>query len=95
MFASHLSGPISLRTRFLRSIVARINATVVHRTIDSNPVGSVNPFRIFEGRACWKGGCDLDPAILFLRDNADLVGDFRQILILAQHQCDIERAAVR
>lgn len=72
-------------------VVTGIEATVVGGPIDPNPVGPIDAASIVIGRADGKSTGDLDPAVLLHGDGADLVGNFGEVLILAEDQGDIVR----
>src|SRR5712692_4303039 len=67
-------------------VVAPVEAGIVGGTVDPDPVGLIDPAPI---ERCWarrEGGGDLDPPSLLARDRPDLLGNLRQVLILAQYE---------
>lgn len=73
-------------TTAFRAIVATIQARVIHRPLDPDPVCLVNAAPIVCRRTIRKSGSNLDPTVLLLGDRPNLVSDFRKILILAEDQ---------
>src|SRR3990170_674427 len=78
-----------------RAVVATINATIVERSVDLDPVGVVDASLVPACRAYRIGTRDLDPALLFARDGTNLVGHLDEVLVLAEDHRDVEGAAVR
>src|SRR3989441_7767869 len=70
-------------------VVPPVQACVVGRPIDPDPVGLVDPASVPTGWARGKSARDLDPAVLFPSYDADLLGYLREVLVLTQNQSDV------
>src|SRR5439155_8757752 len=89
------ASPIARNVRRQASpVVPPVQARVVGRTVDPDPVGLVDAAAVPAGWAGRKRAGDLDPPVLLPRDLSYLVRHLREILILAQNQPDVVRPAV-
>lgn len=77
-----------------RSMISPIEARVVDRPVNRNPVGLVDPAAIPACGADGKGAGDFQPAPLLPRNDPDLFGHLGQVLILAEDQSHIIFATV-
>ena len=68
----------------LGTVVAWIEAGVVSRAIDPNPVSPVDPLTILCDRTDRESAGHLEPPVLRSSNVPDLPRDFRQILVLAE-----------
>ena len=76
----------SLRSLGLPAVISPVKALVVELSVDPDPVGLVDPPAVPAGRTLRKGTGDLDPPSLFLCDCSNLLGNLREILILAHDE---------
>jgi hypothetical protein len=76
-------------------IVLRINAGVVHLAINRDPIGAVDPALVGRGWAFWVCARHFDPTVLLRGNDANLVGDLRQILVLTKHNGHVVLSAMR
>src|SRR5436305_1551945 len=75
-------------------IIAAVDAGVVSRSVNAEPIGFVDASAIFAGRTGWKRTRHFDPSLLFAGDHADLLSDFRKILVVAKNNSDLVFVAV-
>ena len=81
-----------LRSSAFRAVVSFVKAPIIEVSINRDPVGLVNATAILRRRTLRKSTSYLDPASLISCDCSNLIGNFREILILAHHKCHIVRA---
>ena len=90
--------PTQASLRYVRwgapPVVTPIEAGIVGRTTDTDPVGLVDSAAVWAGPTQRKRAGQLDPAILLAGDHTNLVSGLRKILVLAQDQSDVVLAAV-
>ena len=67
-------------------LVPPVQACVVGRTVDPDPVGLVDPTAVAAGRTRGERSRDLDAAALLTGDRPDLVRNLREVLTLARIQ---------
>lgn len=85
-----------LRDESLRSkVIEWVDAGVVRRAIDLNPVGPIDSADVWTLRTVRECARHLDPPALLARHRADFVGDFGQVLVLAEHERDVVFLAMR
>jgi len=82
-------------SRTLLAVIVGIEAGIVQRAVDPNPIRLIDAPPVSTGRTDRKRGSDLDPAVLLQRDQANLIRDFREVLILAEDQRYVVLLAVR
>src|SRR2546425_10063077 len=88
-------SPVARNVRRRASpVVPPVQTCVVGRPIDPDPVGLVDPASVPTGWARGKSARDLDPAVLFPSDGADLLGYLREVLGLTPNQSDVVLRAV-
>ena len=75
-------------------VVSLVEALIIEVSINRDPVGLVDPSAILRRRTLRKCTSDLYPASLVSCDCSNLVGNFREILILAHDKRDIVRATM-
>ena len=83
-----------LRSSAFRAVVALVKALIVKVSINRDPVGLVNATAILRRRTLRKSTSYLDPSPLTSCDCSNLIGNFREILILAHDKCHIVRATM-
>ena len=71
------------------AVVAGVDAGVVRRAVDANPVGAVDAAVIAAGGAIGESAGDLDPSVLLGGDHSNFRRRFGQILVLTEHQGDV------
>jgi hypothetical protein len=64
-------------------VISRVNAAVIHCSINSDPIGVVDSSSIPGRGTVWEGASNLDPAALFFCNCADFSGNLGQVLVLA------------
>src|ERR1017187_7262075 len=83
-------GPSGSTTRSrLGTVVAWIEAGVVRRAVDPNPVSPVDPLTILSDRTDRESAGHLKPPVLRSSNGPDLPRDFRQILVLTENYGNI------
>lgn len=76
------------------AVIPPVEALVVERSVDPDPIGLVDPPAVPSCGAVGEGARELDPASLLPRDGPNLLGDLRKILILAEDECHVVFAPV-
>ena len=82
MIRVHDAGSVALPC----TIVAMVETTIVGAPVDSDPVRLVDPARILRRRADRKRRCDFQPTLIDPRDPSNFIGNFGEVLILAEYQ---------
>jgi hypothetical protein len=90
-----LATGVSALYRLLRSIVARINARIVKRALDWNPVGRINSALVGCRRTRWKSRYHVYPPVLLSRNDTHFRCHLGKILVLTEHQCHVVRILMR
>jgi hypothetical protein len=68
----------------LGAVVSRVNAAVIHRSINSDPICVIDSSSISCRGAVWKCAGYFYPAALFPCDNTDFSGNFGEVLVLTE-----------
>ena len=89
-----MCGNGHLRPCAFRAVVSLVKALIIEISVNRDPVGIVDPSMILRRRTLRKSTSDLDLTSLVSCDCSNLVGNFREILILAHDKCHIVRATM-
>jgi hypothetical protein len=73
-----------------RTIVRGVNASVVKRLVDFEPIGGIDPTKVGGLVGQRKSACRFDPPILVFGNAPDLFCGFSEVLVLAENQGDVE-----